>query len=624
MQEKKASEMSKASEMPMEPKELLRRAKQALHRVFYRVRSDNPLVPVLPYMAPLANMVSFAYTKQPLVAAISRTGRLYFGSRFPEFWARAKDRYPQEVVLATLVAHEVGHLLLDNWERLRLWAEANPEVVRKLGMPKVAELANIAGDLVIDQILRDLGFPIDPDLYLLPETYDPPLPPWRSFEEYMALLIERLVFAGSEEAGEDEKERNDEEEGDEGEAPQDGEEEGEGEDEGKGEGKGAGEEGEKGEEGEEGEEEGEDGEAEEEEGGKAKGEGKGEGKGEAKGEAKGKEKGEGEGEDGEGESPSVRGRAPEEGQTSPSSEGQGQEGSAPAPQNLLGDMLPLGEEPTPEEVLGEDEEESEGEGKDGEGQEDEGQGEGRSPVEVPLAEDRTGRRGQLLSAVRRTVAKALPPSPQAGRGLGYLRSLLDKEFAPPPSPITWQEVLRRTVRRAMGRKGRFAKRTARSYPHPHQGAHQGLLRTFARLNEAVLKAHRRPRMPNVTLVWDTSGSTYYQKHQALVRDEVLKILKEVGEATLYQVDDQVQSAGRVRYGAGLDEVKGGGGTDMRLGIAMAERDRADLCVVLTDGYTPWPSTPPQVPVVVVLIGREGEVARIPTPPWAHRVEVPIQ
>lgn len=555
MREKKASDMSKASEMPMEPKELLRRAKQALHRVFYRVRSDNPLVPALPYMAPLANMVSFAYTKAPLVAAISRTGRLYFGSRFPEFWAQAKDRYPQEAALATLVAHEVGHLLLDNWERLRLWAEANPEVVRRLGMPKVTEIANIAGDLVINQILRDLGFPVEPDLYLLPETYDPPLPPWCSFEEYMALLIERLAFAESEEAGKGEEER-DEEEGDEGEAPQDGKEEGEGEDEG--------------EEGEEGEGEGEDGEA------------------------------------GEGE------------------EEQGQEGSAPAPKNLLGDMLPLGEEPTPEEVLGEDEEESEGEGKDGEGQEDEERGESRSPVEVPLAEDRTGRRGQLLSAARRVVAKALPPSPQAGRGLGYLRSLLDKEFAPPPSPITWQEILRRAVRRAMGRKGRFTKRAARSYPHPHQGAHQGLLRAFARLNEAVLKAHRRPRIPNVTLVWDTSGSTYYRKHQALVRDEVLKILKEVGEATLYQVDDQVQSAGRARHGAKLDEVKGGGGTDMRLGIAMAERDRADLCVVLTDGYTPWPSTPPRVPVVVVLIGREGEVARIPTPPWAHRVEVPIQ
>lgn len=604
MQEKKASEM------PMEPKELLRRAKQALHRVFYRVRSDDPLVPALPYMAPLANMVSFAYTKEPLVAAISRTGRLYFGSRFPEFWAQVKDRYPQEAALATLVAHEVGHLLLDDWERTRLWAEANPEVVRRLGMPKVAEIANIAGDLVINQILRDLGFPVEPDLYLLPETYDPPLPPWRSLEEYMALLLERLAFAESEEAGKGEEER-DEEERDEGEAPQDGEEEGEGEDEGEGKGKGAGEEGEKGEAGE-GEEEGE------EEEGKAKGKGKGG----AKGEAKGKERGEGEREDGESKSPSARGRAPEEGQTSPSPEGRGQEGSAPAPKSLLGDMLPLGEEPTPEEVLGEDEEE--GEGEDGEGQEAEGQGERPSPVEVPLGEDRTGRRGQLLSAVRRTVAKALPPSPQAGRGLGYLRSLLDKEFAPPPSPITWQEILRRTVRRAMGRKGRFAKRTARSYPHPHQGAHQGLLRAFARLNEAVLKAHRRPRIPNVTLVWDTSGSTYYRKHQALVRDEVLKILEEVGEATLYQVDDQVQSAGRVRYGAKLDEVKGGGGTDMGLGIAMAERDRADLCVVLTDGYTPWPSTPPQVPVVVVLIGREGEIAGIPTPPWAHRVEVPIQ
>ena len=42
------------------------------------------------------------------------------------------------------------------------------------------------------------------------------------------------------------------------------------------------------------------------------------------------------------------------------------------------------------------------------------------------------------------------------------------------------------------------------------------------------------------------------------------------------------------------ELLGGGGTDMGAGLAKAAelRPRPDLIIVLTDGYTPWPSAPP--------------------------------
>jgi predicted metal-dependent peptidase len=67
---------------------------------------------------------------------------------------------------------------------------------------------------------------------------------------------------------------------------------------------------------------------------------------------------------------------------------------------------------------------------------------------------------------------------------------------------------------------------------------------------------------------------------------------------------------------------GGGGTDMGVGIKAADEltPRHGAIVVLTDGYTPWPTTPPRGPCIVVLIGSGGDVAsRIPA--WATVVHV---
>lgn len=57
-----------------------------------------------------------------------------------------------------------------------------------------------------------------------------------------------------------------------------------------------------------------------------------------------------------------------------------------------------------------------------------------------------------------------------------------------------------------------------------------------------------------------------------------------------------------------------GGTDMREGIARAEANGVDLCIVLTDGETPWPERPPRVPLLLVLTGEP----LMPLPPWLPR------
>jgi hypothetical protein len=70
---------------------------------------------------------------------------------------------------------------------------------------------------------------------------------------------------------------------------------------------------------------------------------------------------------------------------------------------------------------------------------------------------------------------------------------------------------------------------------------------------------------------------------------------------------------------------GGGGTDMRRGIADALDDRPtpDLVVVVTDGLTPWPETRPARPVVVALL--DSGAGHRPAPPaWATVVEVDVE
>ena len=71
----------------------------------------------------------------------------------------------------------------------------------------------------------------------------------------------------------------------------------------------------------------------------------------------------------------------------------------------------------------------------------------------------------------------------------------------------------------------------------------------------------------------------------------------------------------------VDEVElaGGGGTDMRVGIAAALALPASpqIVVVLTDGGTPWPDEPPAARIIAGLIGDTP-----PDPPgWIEAIRI---
>jgi predicted metal-dependent peptidase len=138
--------------------------------------------------------------------------------------------------------------------------------------------------------------------------------------------------------------------------------------------------------------------------------------------------------------------------------------------------------------------------------------------------------------------------------------------------------------------------------------------------DVVLPTLRQP-LPQVALVIDTSGSmSDAMLGQAL--GEVAGVLRSLGVARrnlrVIACDARAYRAQPVRD-LGAIRLEGGAGTDMGAGLdaAAALRPRPDLIIVLTDGYTPWRSAPPDgIRVVVGLMDRGGR-----TPAWAETVLV---
>ncbi|GAB2472069.1 DUF2201 family putative metallopeptidase [Xylanimonas ulmi] len=178
--------------------------------------------------------------------------------------------------------------------------------------------------------------------------------------------------------------------------------------------------------------------------------------------------------------------------------------------------------------------------------------------------------------VRRRVANAVQEAAHAkGRGsvpAGLSRWASDV-LAPPTVP--WERVLRAAVRRAVADR---AGRVDYTYSRPSR----------RRLPRIIKPAMRAPSVI-VSVVVDTSGSMG-QADLTAAMSEVTGVLHASGVARehlrLLSVDAAATKPQRIRSVASIN-LTGGGGTDMRVGIAAAEAaTRAPhVVIVLTDGLT---------------------------------------
>lgn len=243
-------------------------------------------------------------------------------------------------------------------------------------------------------------------------------------------------------------------------------------------------------------------------------------------------------------------------------------------------------------------------------------GGGPRPYEIsPEDEGLPAATAELKAAVKSQVAAEISKSRStSGEAPGDLLRWAD-EFLDPK--VNWRRQLAVRVRVAMATK---AGRRDYSMMRPSR-REQGLAKSEKQIR---LPSMRQPGDPRVSVIVDTSGSISSKVLQSIL-SEVMAITKAVGNSAGIEVipcDSVAYAPLRVRKGRDVKTMKlpGGGGTDMREGIAAAltTKPRPDVIVVVTDGYTPWPEAKPagcdNYIVLLTELGKRGSV-----PNWAKIV-----
>jgi predicted metal-dependent peptidase len=217
--------------------------------------------------------------------------------------------------------------------------------------------------------------------------------------------------------------------------------------------------------------------------------------------------------------------------------------------------------------------------------------------------DRDGAFLRLGVASEMQRSEALEPGTVAAGWLRWAEKIL-------PSRTDWRRILASEVQAGVVR---VAGMVDYSYRRPSRRA--------ASSPSVIMPTLVRP-VPDVAIVCDTSGSMTGDL-LGRVLAEVEAMLQRVGlrgtNVRVLSCDAQVHSVKRVSRASQI-ELLGGGGTDMGAGItqALALRPRPSIVVVLTDGFTPWPTEAPRAAKVIVGLVEGGRGMT----PWMHRIPPP--
>lgn len=205
---------------------------------------------------------------------------------------------------------------------------------------------------------------------------------------------------------------------------------------------------------------------------------------------------------------------------------------------------------------------------------------------------------KIEQEINQKIAQAVTSARMMGQLPAGIARLVDGILNP---PLPWQEILRDYMTRPVNEDESWSRRNRR-------------------YSRVVLPSRRSEAMGEIVVIGDTSGSMGDQFF-AQVSAELTQIVEFVKPERVRIIwADACECAGEQIFEPGEEinmqalRPEGGGGTDMRLPLKFVEQFDPVVVLLLTDGYTPWPSDEPPFPLIVGMttdvVSPVGETVRI--------------
>ena len=194
---------------------------------------------------------------------------------------------------------------------------------------------------------------------------------------------------------------------------------------------------------------------------------------------------------------------------------------------------------------------------------------------APMSEAEQAKLGEEMKG---RIAQAASMARLAGKMPGEIARMVGDILNP---QVPWQDLLRDYMTRTTKNDETWAKRNRR-------------------FSSVYLPARHSEQMGEIVVIGDTSGSITAEDLNKTAA-EINSIAQMVNPERIRVLWADTRVAKEEVHEAGdpiTFDPKGGGGTDMRVPLAYAEQYHPDVVVLITDGYTPWPDSEPDYPLIV--------------------------
>ena len=139
--------------------------------------------------------------------------------------------------------------------------------------------------------------------------------------------------------------------------------------------------------------------------------------------------------------------------------------------------------------------------------------------------------------------------------------------------------------------------------------------------DVVLRPAMTQPVPSITVVVDTSGSmTDDELDQALTEINAIIVTVVPGDSIrVLSVDTHIHTDQHI-HSTNQINLAGTGGTNMATGITEAANNKPDAIIVITDGWTPWPQTPPPgAQTVIAALTNNHCIHQVPQ--WIQAIDI---